>query len=324
MLAELFKKYAKDKIASRPPYPKEKHWPSDVAKCLRALVYQWRGEKAMPTNPRLFFVFADGDMHHKTIVQQLKDAGVEITMQEAPLRDPKLNISGKLDALIKLNGHYYVLEIKSINRWGFDEITRDGPKEEHVIQLQLYLYFVQNIFKIETKSGILLYKNKDTSSFYDFEIPFDEKVVQDFFGRLKLVEEHLAKGSLPDRPYEKTDWHCNYCDYREVCWTGIADKQITEITDEELVRLISELIFVKSQRREFDAKHDDLVEMVKQQLHQKQLTEARLGSYMINLKESSMRRLDQKRLKEFLKEKIDEFYSETKMERLDIKEDIDL
>ncbi|MFA5794180.1 MAG: CRISPR-associated protein Cas4 [Candidatus Brocadiia bacterium] len=324
MIAELLKKYAKDKMSSRPPHPKEKHWPSDAAKCLRALVYQWRGEKALPTNPRLFFIFADGDMHHKAIVQQLSDAGVEVTMREAPLRDPKLNISGKLDALIKLDGRYYVLEIKSINRWGFEEVIRDGPKEEHVIQLQLYLYFVQNIFRIEAKSGILLYKNKDTSSFYDFDIPFDERVVNDFLDRLKQVESYIANNTLPDRPYPRTDWHCNYCDYREVCWLGVPEKGTVEITDEELVRAISELIFVKGQRKEFETKEDDLIEIVKEQLRKKQITEARLGSYMINLKESSMRRLDQNKLKEFLKEKLDEFYSETKMERLDIKEDPDL
>lgn len=323
MIAEILKQYGYKKLNDRPKYPKERHWPSDAAKCLRALVYQWRGEQPRTREGRFFFILSDGEAHHKLITQQLEEAGVQVTMKEAPLRDPKLNISGKLDALIKFNDKYYVLEIKSINRYGFDEIIRDGPKEDHVIQLQLYLHFVQNLFKIDAKSGILLYKNKDTSSFYDFQVDYNEMVVRDFFEKLKIVEENIAKGTLPDRPYERTDWHCQYCDYKETCWLGVSADSIAQITDEELVRLVGDLIYTKSQRKEFELKEDELVKQVKEQFKKRNLTKSQIGSYILELKKSPMRRLDQKKLLASLgldDKKLEQFYETKEVERLDIKE----
>lgn len=318
-LSRVLINYGYQKLGEARP-PRVRHWPSDAGKCLRALVYQWRGEKVKSPDGRMFFIFRDGELHHQAIVKQLEEAGINVTMKEAPLRDKERNISGKLDALIKINSNYYVLEIKTINRYGFDEICREGPREEHVLQLQLYLHYVQNIFKIEARQGIILYKNKDTSRFVDFPIDYDESYAQNFFNQMKVIEQHIANNTLPERPYERTDWHCQYCDYELVCWHGAVEKKITEITDEELTRLIGELIFVKEQRKDFEEKEDKLVEQVKQTLQNRGLAESRLGSYLIKLEETIQRRLNQKKLAEVLGDKINEFYEEKTFPKLTIKE----
>lgn len=309
-------------VLRKPRLPKERHWPSDAGKCIRALVYQWRGEVAKQPDGRLFFIFNDGELHHKALLEQLERAGIAIHMKEAPLRDPGLNISGKMDALIKMDGHYYVLEIKSINRYGFEEVKRDGPKEEHIIQLQLYLYYVQNLFKIETKCGIILYKCKDTSRFADFLIDYNENMVQDFFGKLKVIENHLACHTLPDRPYESTSWQCRYCEYHDICWMSApASEKIVEITEEALTNLIGELIWVKEQRREYEQKEEILTEEVKKMMEQKHIDKGTIESYLIELKETKMRRLDQKALIEGLgEEQLKPYYRETIARRLNIKE----
>ena len=323
MISELLKDYAKQKMTDRPRYPKEKHWPSDVAKCLRALVYQWRGETSATPDARLFFIFADGDMHHKAIVQQLEESGkVQVIMKEAPLRDKERNISGKLDALLKLKDRHYVLEIKSINRYGFDEIIREGPKEDHTIQLQLYLHFVQSIYKIDTKQGFLLYKCKDTARFYDFLIDYNENVVNDFFARLKLVEEHLARQTLPDRPYDITDWHCRYCDYKKLCWVGAGGKKVADLNLDEMAQILGELLDVKEKRKTLEEEEDLLTDTVKQQLEQKNITIGEIGDYTVELKDSSQKRLDTKKLEEHFKEQLEPFYKITTSKRLSIKENI--
>jgi len=305
----------------KPKYPRVRHWPSDAGKCLRALVYQWRGEKVKSPNGRLFFIFADGNLHHELIVKQLEEAGVTVTMKEAPIRDNERNISGKLDALIKMDKNYYVLEIKTINRRGFDEVMRTGAKEEHVLQLQLYLHYVQNLFKIQAKQGIILYKNKDTSHFADFPIDYDETYVNSFFEKLKVLENHVKDKTFPDRSYERDDWHCSYCDYRETCWAGIPKRKVVEIKDEELVSLLGELIFAKDQRKEFEEKEGLLTEHLKQILQDRGFKEGNVGSYKVKLEELVMRRLNQKRLKEELgDDKIREFYEEKTYPKLTIKE----
>lgn len=323
MISELLKEYGARKMADRPKYPKEKHWPSDVAKCLRALVYQWRGESVEAPDGRLFFIFSDGDLHHKIIVQQLEETGkVAVIMKEAPLRDPEHNISGKLDALIKLNNKHYVLEIKSINRYGFDEIMRDGPKEDHSIQLQLYLHFVQNLYKIDTQQGVLLYKCKDTARFYDFLIDYNELIVKDFFERLKLVEEHVAKKTLPDRPFEITDWHCRYCDYKKVCWARVGGKMIVDLSNDEIAQALGVLLDTKEKRKVLDKEEEELTALVKKQLEQKNITVGKIGDYLVELKEMTQKRLDTQKLIEHFKEEIEPFYKTTTSKRLDIKEEL--
>ncbi|MDI6732974.1 MAG: Dna2/Cas4 domain-containing protein [Planctomycetota bacterium] len=321
MITELLKEYGVRKLNERIKYPKERHWPSDVAKCLRALVYQWRGETAQSPDGRLFFVFNDGELHHKVIVQQLEDTGrIAVVMKEAPLRDKEHNISGKLDALIKFNNKHYVLEIKSINRYGFEEIKRDGPKEDHTIQLQLYLHFVRILYQIDTQEGILLYKCKDTARFYDFIVAYNENVVQDFFGKLKVVEEHLSKGTLPERPYEITDWHCRYCDYKKVCWVGLAHKEIVDLSESELSAIIGELLDIKEKRKSLEEVEETLSKTIKEQLSQKNITIAQIGDYVIELREIIQRRLDTQKLTEHFKEQLEPFYKTTTSKRLDIKE----
>lgn len=318
-LARVLINYGYQKLGEARP-PRERHWPSDAGKCIRALVYQWRGEQVKSPDGRMFFIFRDGELHHQAIVKQLEDAGINVTMKEAPLRDKERNISGKLDALIKMNGKYYVLEIKTVNRYAFDDICREGPREEHVLQLQLYLHYVQNIFKIDAKQGILLYKNKDTSRFIDFPIDYDETCSQNFFDQMKAVEKHIADKTLPERPYERTDWHCQYCDYELICWAGVPEKRIPEITDEDLKRLIGEMIFVKEQRKDFEDKEGKLTELIKQVFKDRGLSEGRIDSYLIKLEETMQRRLNQKKLAETLGDKINEFYEEKAFSKLTIKE----
>jgi len=308
------------KKLDEPRRARERHWPSDAGKCLRALVYQWRGETPKTPDGRRFFVFSDGNLHHQAIIKQLEEAGITVTMKEAPLRDKERNISGKMDALIKMDNNYYVLEIKSISHMGFDEVMRTGAREEHVLQLQLYLHYVQNIFKINARQGIILYKNKNTSDFADFPIDYDETYVQGFFNQLKQIEEHLKVNTLPERSYERKDWHCSYCDYRETCWAGIPAKKIVEIKDEELINLLGEFIFAKEQRKDFEEKEGLLSERLKMVLQGRGFSEGTIGSYLVKLEEISQRRLNTKKLAEVLGDKINEYYEEKTYPKLTIKE----
>jgi CRISPR-associated protein Cas4 len=323
MISELLKEFAVRQLTEKPKYPKERHWPSDVAKCLRVLVYQWRGETGLTPEARLFFVLSDGETHHKLIVQQLERTGrIEVVMKEAPLKDKERNISGKLDALIKFNNRFYVLEIKSINRYGFDEIIRQGPNEDHTIQLQLYLHFVKNTYQIDTQQGILLYKCKDTARFYDFIIDYNENVVQDFFEKLKIVEEHLRNKTLPERQYERTDWHCRYCEYRQTCWAGIGQTAITDLSQTELSSVLGELLDIKEKRKALEKDEEELSTLIKIQLENKGISEGTIGDYIVELKEISQRRLDTKKLEEHFKEQLQPFYKTTSFKKLDIKENL--
>lgn len=321
MLVEFLDRYAKKKL-SQPKRPKEKHWPSDAGTCIRALVYRWQGVEGLKPEPRTFFIFEDGNLHHRSIRELLRQAGIELVMEETPISDPERRISGKLDAVIRLAGKYFVLEIKSINRFSFEEIIRQGPREEHVLQLNLYLYYVQNLFRIPTEAGILLYKCKDTSRFWEFAIPFEEKSVNNFFALLGEIENYLAKNILPERPYQITDWQCQYCDYREICWEEYGEerkKGLAEIRDENLVKLIGELLWFREQLKELTAKEENLNQEIKQILEAKGIEIGRISNYLIELKEQTRQLLDQKLLEEKIGS-LGPFYKSSTYKILKIKE----
>ncbi|HCJ66506.1 MAG TPA: hypothetical protein DHV62_04075, partial [Elusimicrobia bacterium] len=248
--------------------------------------------------------------------------GVEFVMEETPINDPKMRLSGKLDAVVRLDGKYYVLEIKSVNRFTFDEIMHQGPREEHALQLNLYLYYVQNLFRISTNTGILLYKCKDTSRFWEFPIPFDEKVVNNFFVLMHSVDDYLAKNIIPDRPYKITDWQCQYCDYRQVCWEGYATEEknkFAEIKEEDLVNFIGELLWIREQIKELSEKEENLNMKIKEIMLAKNIESGRISNYFVELKEQTRQVLNQ----ELLKEKIgnlEPFYKSSTYKVLKIKE----
>lgn len=300
MLVEFLDRYA-DKELSRPKRRKEKHWASDVGVCIRALVYRWQGIEGIKPEPRTFFILEDGNLHHKSIRDLIRQAGLEIVMEETPISDPKMRLSGKLDAVIRLDGKYYVLEIKSVNRFTFDEIIHQGPREDHVLQLNLYLYYVQNLFRIPTDMGILLYKCKDTSRFWEFVVPFSEKEANNFFALLGNIENYIEKDILPERPYKITDWQCQYCNYRKICWEGYSEeaiKKFAEIKDEDLVNLLSELLWLREQKKNLEEKEENLNQEIKQIMEAKGIETGRIGNYFIEYKEQIRQVLDQDLLKE--------------------------
>jgi len=321
MLIERLENYAEKELA-RPKRLKEKHWPSDAGVCIRALVYRWRGVEGIKREARTFFVLDDGNLHHRSIRTLLRQAGIEFVMEETPINDPKMRLAGKLDAVIRLDGKYYVLEIKSANRFTFDEIIHQGPKEEHLLQLQLYLYYVQNLFRIPTNIGILLYKCKDTSRFWEFPVSFDEKEVNTFFLLMRNVEDYLSKNILPERPYKITDWRCQYCEYQQVCWEGYTAErknEFAEIKDEDLANLIGELLWIREQIKELSEKEENLNTKIKEIMSAKKIETGRIGNYFVELKEQIRQVLDQ----ELLKEKIgnlESFYKSSTYKVLKIRE----
>lgn len=319
MLTELLMNYGYEKV-SKQPKPRKAHWPSEAGKCIRALVYTWRGVIGK-TEPRQFFVWEDGTAHHKILREQLRQAGVEFVMEEAPINDTKRNISGKIDAVIKLDGKYYPLEIKSVNRYTFEEI-QVAPRDDHVLQLQVYLYYVDNLFKIPAKMGILFYKCKDTSRFWEYVIESDQTKVDEFFNTIISVEKYLKDGTLPDRQYNFTDWHCQYCDYKEVCWEGAAvelQKRLSEINEEELKVRIGNYIYLRDRIKELEDEKNRLSEEIKQILLAKALSSIRVENYFVEIKEQERKELNKERLQQVLGD-LEPYYEKKTIKILRIKE----
>ena len=115
--------------------------PSAAGACLRARYYaRTGGEQADDIDPRTRRIFDNGHHLHLRIQDYLTDMGL-LLVPEIPVHDIEHKIQGHTDGILKLNGEYAVLEIKSINSKQFTELK--DAKDEHKRQGLVYLYCLE-------------------------------------------------------------------------------------------------------------------------------------------------------------------------------------
>ena len=111
--------------------------------------------------------------------------------------------------------------------------AKDVPKYDHFAQLQLGMYGES------VKYGVLHYYNKNNSEEAVHVLKLNETFVHGLIERMWDIMDRIARGELPERPYEaypnkgktalqktkkmgdtivKSDWHCLYCNYADMCW----------------------------------------------------------------------------------------------------------
>lgn len=216
----------------------KKFYPSSIGFCSRRIVYSMLGYPSPEIEARVLAVFENGHSFHHRIETLLEKAGVLIA-PELSILDEELNISGRTDAVIKNpnkdaykethnvilkdtegnvvyegpNNEVALVELKSINNKGFNRVRSQGPKEEHNQQLQLYMYLSG------IKQGVLFYENKDTQDTEEFWIDYNEKIVKEIVEKIRTVNEHVANETFPEREGTRSSYKCNYCDYKEICWS---------------------------------------------------------------------------------------------------------
>lgn len=181
-------------------------WVSDAGKCLRAIWFSMKNYPKKPTEPRFMRVFEHGNHTHMRIMNVLFSLGL---VQACEIEIPENEIiHGRADAIVVLENKPYVVEIKSINTAKF---KKDEPDEDHVKQIQLYMYF----FKIPR--GILIYENKDTQELKEFPVEFNESIVNEILFSFNNLKEKIEKNIPPEIPKDLEDWRCEYCPYLENC-----------------------------------------------------------------------------------------------------------
>jgi CRISPR/Cas system-associated exonuclease Cas4 (RecB family) len=223
--------------AERANHKPGKFYPSSVGKCLRAIVYQMLGYEGREPDAKGLSIMDNGTYFHERMESNIRKTDIFVA-SELPLKNEQLNISGRLDLVIKnfsphtpddkivkLINHksetvyegpsndVMIVELKSINEKGFTYLKGKGePKEEHVQQIQLYMYMTG------IHSGILLYENKNTQEMMDFYVEYNEEVVQEVVIKIMKAKQYKERTIIPPRDYAKSSMQCTYCDFKNVCW----------------------------------------------------------------------------------------------------------
>jgi CRISPR/Cas system-associated exonuclease Cas4 (RecB family) len=189
-------------------------------------------------DPKVLSIFENGHSFHNRMEHLFGKAGILIA-PELPIKNAEMNISGRTDAVVRNpnkglykdthlitlldfdnniifegpNNEVALVELKSINNKGFNKVNNDNhPKEEHIQQLQLYM-FLSGI-----RQGVVFYENKDTQATAEFWIEYDEKLVEKLIAKIKNINTHVAAKTLPEREGTRSSYKCNYCDFKDICW----------------------------------------------------------------------------------------------------------
>lgn len=134
--------------------------PSGVSNCCRLTYFMRKGVEAdyKANEPRLQRIFDNGTCVHLRLQNYLLKSGVLLD-DEAPLFNSEYKIMGTTDGLLLDGNTLAVLEIKSINAYGFNALK--DAKDEHKLQASIYLFCLN-----ELRKDILRGKRKELENAY--------------------------------------------------------------------------------------------------------------------------------------------------------------
>lgn len=171
--------------------------PSSVGGCLRNSYFsRTKVAPDFPSNdPRLQRIFDNGTGVHVRLQEYLKGNGI-LKEDEAPLFNPQHLIMGTTDGLLLVGDTLAVLEIKSINSYGFSALK--DAKPEHKLQASIYMYCLnemrKSILRGDREYLEKTYLNKLTTFLKDGKKYSKEQKMQRqfkaFCGTLDLLETY--------------------------------------------------------------------------------------------------------------------------------------
>jgi hypothetical protein len=187
--------------------------------CMRAAYYSCIGLSESTINTNRMIARKLGDYTEYMLLSVLDKNGSMVEKGVKFINETH-NISGKLDAIIKVDDIESGVEIKSIgsNKWTVSEIfgsqwNKAKPKIEHLLQCIVYL----NCFIGRLDKFYLVYIRRDTGEIKEFEIslalidgilyPTVDGIIlyelnsKNIFDRYIKLHEYLTNNQVPPRDY---------------------------------------------------------------------------------------------------------------------------
>lgn len=254
MIKELIYKYLEEENLKKEKkeYSGEINFaPSYLTDCKRKTFYKKLNyPKSNPIETHTMLKFDLGNITHELIQKYCKNSNDVIWLEGEDWKSIKYNDLYwiyRIDNMLKVNYKKYILEVKSTYFSGWKSVESE-PKKEHILQLYIYMIF-ENI-----DNGILLYIGRDNGLIAEYE--FNIKILNDLYlkeveeiiNKLKILKSMIENKELPERDFKAvlklndaiswefqkdkikyiTEWQCNYCQWKNYCWSEIAKKMNDE------------------------------------------------------------------------------------------------
>jgi len=216
--------------------PSTYYSPSSLGKCLRNLYYKRNGVEVDPNleqEVKNCEKAESGTDRHERIQDKLVKLGsekydefnivwvdveefiknrqldyLEVVSKdeyEALLLDHRYDLRFKVDGILKINGRYYILEIKTDNPdyWG----RRTTPSSWHQLQTDCYS------LSLGIKKAMYLYEERKDFQKKGIIKEVKEEKKDEIVEKIEIVEDYVERGELP--PKDKTK--CKFCKYPVKC-----------------------------------------------------------------------------------------------------------
>lgn len=280
--------------------------------CLRFLVAsRLYPEKKALHDISLQRIFEEGNLHEEDVLRKLDRAGIKVIEQQRPFEWRELQLAGRIDGKLKINGLIVPLEIKSCSPNVFHSIKELEQTEflkskyswvrKYPAQIMLYCLMDGKEF------GIILFKNKVTGELVQKTFYLDYEYIESILQKLEKVNEYVARGELPE--VQECD-DCKRCDFsRTICFPNQDyGPGFSIMSDEELEAKLERWHELKEAAKEYEELDKELKEMFKGKM-------AIVGNFKIESKEYTTTRYNvPKEIKSQFAEK--QTYYRTTIERI--------
>ena len=192
---------------------------SETTYCLRKLYYKRKG---IPSTHSIEteINFTQGNALHTLFEELIVTKAVDYGYRG--VNEVKLNIEGIhgiIDVMLVNKKEIHIIELKTVLK------LPKTPFKNHLTQLMIYMYPYMKYQKKHKKTvkGYLFYIEKavlyGNSPRKEFEVKYDESIIDEALERTKLLNYDLEKNILPPAEafIKKEHWECNWCPYLKRC-----------------------------------------------------------------------------------------------------------
>lgn len=155
------------------------------------------------------------DCEYVNVADFVKDRGLDyldvkaLSGMETKLYHKTLNMSFMCDGIIRYNGHYYILELKTESSNKF--FSRKGVDESHYNQATAYS------IALGLPEIIFIYISRDTLDMKSFLFVPTDEMKQDLIGYIEECDGYVKRLIAPPKPEDVSKKACTYCGYKNQC-----------------------------------------------------------------------------------------------------------
>lgn len=262
MIADLLHKIAEFQSEETFPYSPRPSL-AGPQRCIRQLDYYAQNYEKKPFPGRFITVLDDSSWHEQLIKDWIRKSAYQIHSEQMKVICGHVNgknVIGHIDGIVTdMLGNDSLLEIKAISHFGFQDVWNGALPLDYIIQTCLYLRGLKEI-NPEICKGLLFMKNKNQSQYLEILIQYDlveadvalvsemilstgerkeinitlDRVTFSAIEKFEEIEKFRQKKRLHDRQYKRENWHCNYCQYGELCWENWEEEFEDRIEESQL------------------------------------------------------------------------------------------